>query len=331
MKPLLLHLPDNLRDDLEDCLTQIVRNPRSGGSRQPAEHVARMVLSPAKGAYGDFPFQLANALGGLTTASGPQALMFDNLPPTQGDHFIRALMQIIHGDLRKTADGMVPPMRPSGRFDGIGFHQDAMYSPAQPTKMIRCLHCKTPGSKPDPTVFITADEVIHGMACERAGLAPETSAVPQASAKEYHAARDSVIAELQRVHAWTIDPYDDQAPSERQAFLQRNPNYDPTNGAPEFFVCSTPYDRKLMAEPQEPHAAFYAMSERLRSHWRAHSDASVKANTAVIWNDAGVLHDRAGAPQLDRELLSTGARPRTYGERFDPQIRLAGAPVCPVR
>lgn len=328
MKPFILHLPDALRDNLEDCLRQRHAGKEPSDGRQISEHVAALLFPTRPHSYGDFPVALGNAIGGLTTASGHQAILLENLPRHHSEVFIRAFMQILHGDLRSTPDTMIPAMRPSGRFDGIGFHQDSTYTPSQPTKMLRSLLCTRVGSTPDPTLFLTADEVIHAIACERVGLAIDIEHIPSNQQASFIAARDAVIAELKSVHAWTHDPFDNQADPEYQPFLQENPNYMPNTGAPEFFICATAHDRKLMATPQGPHAAFYAMTERLRELCRADGIASIRENTAVIWNDAGVLHDRAGAPQHDRELLTTGARPRTFSERFDPAQRLASAPVC---
>lgn len=313
MKPFVLTLPDHVRDVMDARL--------SAASHATNAQKIGDVLFGKDTVNPEFSNQLREALLAMQTGHGALAVQLDNLPRANSEAFVSGLCALIHGDMRKPGY----TLKRNGAHQGIGFHQDSPYVPDAGHKMIRMLYVKTPGARPDPTIFITADEVIEALTCHKLGL-PLTS--PEAAHNAaYAATRQTIVDALMQVHVFASPIMDDHL--EMQPFLQRNPHAGAA-GSAEFFICATRHNERHMNTNEDVMREFYAMAETLREHAQQQSTASMHPHSAVFWNDSGVLHDRAGAVQAERTLLTSCARPKTFAERYDPTTRFAGGPAVAV-
>ena len=313
----MLHLSDALRDQLAHQLAV--------PSHVPAARRIMDILFAADPAHCASSRSLADALLGLQTGTGPQVVQIENLPPGHEAAFTSALFTMLQGDTRRTPI----EVRPNQAHHDVGLHQDAPYSPNS-RKIIRTLVVKDPGTRPDPTIFITADEVLHAMACEQIGLTSTTlpADIPPNEARQHAEALSALVERYRSIRVHTENIYQDHG--EEHAFLQQNTHYTPGSNAPQFFLCTKRHNERHLSSDSAATTAFYAMAEQLRDRAAKESSASMHPHSMVIWNDMGVLHDRAGALQQERKLLSTCARPLSACARITPHERFSGAPSVPV-
>lgn len=324
MKPLVIDLPDSIRDALEGALAS---EPQADAHR--VADIVGAILYPLKPAKADAPAleNFQQRLIELQTGDGCPVVTLGNLPPTQGERLVNGLFTVM--DSWRDRPFTLQPNRITRHF---GFHQDAPYSPGHNKKMVRGLFCKTQGSQPQPTIFLTADEVIHAMCCEGMGL-PLTSSVKKMhylQQVEYAARHDAIVKQLSatRVKTENIENMN----TELHPFLQRNPNYAPLQGAPKFFVCGPLFNHDIdVYDAKSVYEQFKNVSEKLRENARRQSSASRKANTVVIWNEAAVQHDCGGAITEDRLLYQISAQPAVHraeeANQYHPVARMCAYPT----
>lgn len=266
---------------------------------------------------------LQQALLDMQTGDGTPAVQIDHLPK-QSQLFILGLFGVLQSDMRER----VPRNRIEvGNTFTLHFHQDEPYYPMR-RKLVRGLLCENPGAKPQPTIFVTADEAIHACVCAELGMFPNSDAQEIAASgktEEYATIRERWITDLSTlmVHSCSIyNPETKQNEWQTQPFLHRNPNYREGCGAPEFLVCGPDYINQDIAYsiPDAAHykqfTAFTETLRTLRHPASEESQASLQKHSAVLWNDALVYHDRGvirddlQGPdyQGERTLLSLDAK-----------------------
>jgi len=179
-------------------------------------------------------------------------------------------------------------------------------------KPIQFIYCAKRGAEPQPTVFVTADEVIDQMAAARN------------SANQKHA-RVEIIRQLSDL---TI-----RAKSgANRPFLIKNEHYRPRSGAPEHFIFSngrflsddflSDNEARIVAGDAEVGREFMHAANQCVFNFAETSEATTRDNTLVMWNDALVLHARGPVktknPQSGRaiEIVMTETPTAPGGDHF---------------
>lgn len=157
MQPRIITLPDHFRDKLE---AQLSNSPRASHNHKfvtEQEASLRTVLYPEVMTDAERPFlrHLQESLLELHHCSGSPVLLFKNLPPTKGLAFSQALSRLL-------GDGSYETFVPKAQDpEAQGPHHDKSYPGIKERrKSLVAMHCIDPGETRQPTVFITADELI---------------------------------------------------------------------------------------------------------------------------------------------------------------------------
>lgn len=302
MKPLVLTLPDSLRDRFEEAFIQLrtipeyqwpeeFKPPRVPGvSISPREYVFHRLLlgsdhTPEEQAFIDRFLQAKSALEGGT---GIPAITLENLPPTKGESFAESFGSFL-GNGKMNIEEFLPFNTVGQRFhrDGVSGLEDLM------RKSVPTLYCKTAGAPLQPTVFATADEIIDKMASQLAGV---------------NDARQQVIDRLSKLRFAT------RHSPEPQPLLEKNPRYEPGSGAPEYFF-ATRLDKifrddetNVETQDQEVLELLKTSIDTLSRELSATSTASTKDNTLTFFNNPLVQHAgghlQAVGEQQGREVIA---------------------------
>lgn len=296
MRPLVISLPDDVRDRLEQVLAPLEQK-RFVAPTFTAENALRYeaaqrvcdVIFPSPETEGSA--KLRDALLGMQTGDGRPAIELKNLPPTQGRLFYESLVRILDDRMDRwliDERGYHPHETAIYKF-----HHDEDNFPEH--KLIRSLYCLEPGKDPVPTVFVTLDEAIDAHAAMEA----------QRTGGDAAPIREEFIGKLKASPTLTLD---------------ENPNYTPTNGAPHYFTISRLSAHIPSEEDRQLHAELLAAYESLRARAAQESTANLDANTALFWNNSLVAHDRAEEAGIDRWLNTCNTHPYYPRETDYPAI-----------
>ncbi len=305
MQPRVIHLPDSLRDRLEQHLELSASIPREQHGVTIQESVLREQLYPKHIAPDERAFlrDLHESLLELTCGYGAPALLFNNLPPTKGLAFTQALSRLL-------GNGTLALFTPQEQMaDAQTPHNDKSYPGITPgRRSIVAMHCVDPGTVAQPTVFVTADEVIDLWAKRLIAQGHDAAD-----------ARATVIDVLS--HTFCREGH------EHFPLLARNPNYAVGCAAPEFILLSNQTDdvmNHLLPVSPSPLAAdrlemknnLKAVLDEACAAAAPTSQASTKANTMTLYNDALILHGRGpsrnGRSSQGRHLIAHDAFPLAH-------------------
>jgi hypothetical protein len=288
MKPLVLHMPDALRDALESALAEympeISHDIDSDDYEPLGAIIARHLMRSEKGTeVGEFLGTFQQAFLDVLNGTGNPAMLLENLPPTHGRLVMYGLAALIdHHSISSIIKLNFSEMQ--------AVHQDALYRDLAPEKLkpIQFIYCAHRGKEPQPTVFVTADEIIDRMAVEVKNT-------------DFATARAEIIEKLERVCVKSSD-------QKIHPFLLRNPAYNPSDSvlkeakAPEFSVFNNGGELNdeltrigvpaIDAENQAYYKKYAKMAERCTREFAAVSEASTKDNTLVLWHDLLTHHAR---------------------------------------
>jgi hypothetical protein len=322
MRPLTLEFPNSLRDTLESKLSalKLQLDENESAPEEALEAIAFLYDEPA-GTLEEKHFlrQFQQAMHDMVTGEGSPVLQFKNLPPTQGRLLTSMLMQSFTPILSNAETSLFDDTSTQLHHDSI-FHFAFQQNKDVRSKTIRCLYCVNPGTPPVPTLFANADEILHYETCRLTGIAPgldrearEGQGVQAAYEKKHDTLVGKMLASSNR-HPVKVPATDAAGETSlvvhpaltfHEPVFFHNPNYNPETakrGAPEYFLGNI-YQQHNIQE----------MGERLRPSLRKHSSASTEANTAVIWNDALVVHDRDHTRGNGRVLVEMTSEPPYAG------------------
>lgn len=228
--------------------------------------------------------------------------MLDNLPEKSGEAFAAALSCLIgSGIIQKT------PL-PTNDSKPQMLHMDETFCDST-EKSNPLLYCANPGSVRQPTVFITADELIERIARSRN------------EAHAAHATSEAVAAELKACKT-----------SQGHPLLADNPHYEADSGSIRYMltaqICHILQPKSLLA-PEPLRMEIAAAEQELRLQYSPHAITGTKANTLVIYNDAAVMHAR-GYPasketQVGRHIVAFDAHPEMALDEHEPPSHMGFA------
>lgn len=294
MKPLILHMPDALRDRLESDLCAAMPDMPDKINYADNDRIKAVIEKHLFDLGQDdestkFLEQFYQAYLGMHTGAGNPLVLLENLPPTRG-RLIMYGLGVLEGSINFGDKKNVNNKDDSAVYP----HRDTVHYPhiLENQKLGQYLYCEDAGSNPQPTVFITADDIINHMA-------------RQNKDEEYETARSDIIEKLKNMLVKTVHGY--------LPFLSCNPSYDPNhpNQAPEFLAFTE--DRRLRdmdsinpPELRSLYLSFAEAAEELAEIETPLAIASTKSHSLAMWNDLLTFHMRGktrdGLDESDRQV-----------------------------
>lgn len=327
MQPLVLTLPDSIRDRLEVAL-DLPAEPQSDGLVQGFEKIVGAELLNLHPAPEDREFlrTFRESTLGLQLGSATPAIMMRNLPRhgDTGHHFVLGLSSMLGNGGRGEQSLHTAGAQP--------VHRDTIYQPDAPHKAISMIYCREAGNPVVPTVMVTADEIIDHWAELRVA---KGRYAPDALAQ----AKEDLIAELRNE---TLTYRRNDGTDQKVPLLTDNPNYQPGTGAPRTLFCVDYNYPKYFPRGREGalHHEFKTALNSIRNALSPESFASTENNTATFYNDPLIMHARGSAHEALEHKAHEGRLVHAYdmhnsvllppGQEYTPQISATGSPISRV-
>lgn len=283
MQPRILTLPDSIRDRL--AAPSAARPPRGVHANEQRVRDALFPLHPSPEEQA-FLSDFQEAYMGMHTGTSAPAVALRNLP-ADAKPMLDGLVRFI-GNGKRPMSSLIP----IGRNHPQLLHHDYHYNPRATRKSLGMLYYIDAGTRPQPTVFVSADDVIEAWATRR----------QQQHGGSHQAQREAVIGMLSQP----------DNPVGAQPALARNPNYTPACGAPEYILTGTftqPHAYGGENKPTEKLTEFDDILYELVHAESKRSTVGTESNTLVLFNQGMCLH---GAGYPDQPALQSGRVVQIY-------------------
>lgn len=290
MQPKDIRLSNDLREHLETVVKPIFEDRSHDDvtrDNRLAEAVQTALMEKAcdNDAIGKECYQLLDAIICMQTGHGAPVIHLHNLPE-HGLSFMYGLMKNLQADATKDLKKISVE---GERTRHLRFHQERPYTHTL-KKTLTAMHCVNQGASPKPTIFLTADEMIHALTCAQLSIDPELS--PEAVgniSSEYASAYQHNVDRLKEIN---VHAADGEGIEHSYPLLYENTAQE--KDAPRYFVTAPNVknmDQSFASqEDRQAYTDFHRASELLYKKATRESFANVLPNTAVLWADHWVYH-----------------------------------------